>query len=187
MSQHFTLTLRAASGRAGIRSLRALLKIAGRHLHLRAVDVRENTEPLWRSAERSQISSAARSSPMDMRKFSGSNTFIKVEDVRSGALHEKIAGVAVGKFGKPDITFESGVKLSVNATNTKALIRAFGADSESWIGHDVELYLGSIEYQGRDQEAVLLRALEAAFGSSAPSKKKPNKATKPDFDNSVEF
>jgi len=41
--QHFAVTFRVASDRDGIHALRALLKIAGRHLHLRAVDVRETT------------------------------------------------------------------------------------------------------------------------------------------------
>jgi hypothetical protein len=39
MTKHFTLTLRAAPGRDGVRDLRALLKIAWRHLGLRAVTV----------------------------------------------------------------------------------------------------------------------------------------------------
>jgi hypothetical protein len=43
MAQYFTVTLQAAPGRAGIRSLRAFLKRAGRHLGLRAVDIRETT------------------------------------------------------------------------------------------------------------------------------------------------
>jgi hypothetical protein len=66
------------------------------------------------------------------------------------------------------------------------LFRAFGRDSEDWIGHDVELFLGEIEYQGKPQEAVLLRPIpEAEFGKS-PAPKKATKV-KPDFDDSVEF
>ena len=97
MAQYFTVTLRAASGRAGIRSLRIFLKIAWRHLNMRAVSVRKttNTAPLWRSAERCQLNSAIRTTKMDMRKFSG-NTFYKVADVRDGPVTEKIAGIVVG-------------------------------------------------------------------------------------------
>jgi hypothetical protein len=186
MVKQFTLTLRAASGSDGIRSLRALLKIAGRHLGLRAIDVCEtpNTAPLWRSAGRCQISSAG-VVKMDMRKFSGSQ-FVKCADVRSGPIRERIAGVEVGKFDKPNLLFESGAVLSVNATNNKTLVRAFARDSESWIGNDVQLFLGEIEYQGKPQEAVLLRTISEAESGKSPAPKKATKV-KPDFDDSVEF
>jgi hypothetical protein len=185
MVKHFTLILRAASGRDSIRSLRTLLKIAGRHLGLRAINVRENTTP--RAALGGVVSDKQRqrTTKMDMRKYTGSR-FIKCDDVRSGPLLEKIVDVEIGKFDKPNITFASGAILSANATNVKALVRAFGADSESWIGHDVELFLGEIEYQAKPQEAVLLRTpSEAEFGKSP--KKKPTKPTKVDYDDSVEF
>jgi hypothetical protein len=186
MTQHFTLTLRAASGSDGVRSLRALLKIAGRHLGLCTIDVREttNTAPLWRSAGLCQISSAG-VVKMDMRKFSGSQ-FVKCADVSSGPIREKIAGVEVGKYNKPNITFESGAILSVNATNARALIRAFGRDSESWIGNDVELFLGEIEYQGKPQPAVLLRTISEAATGKPPAPKKVTKP-KPDFDDSTDI
>jgi hypothetical protein len=121
MTKHFTLILRAASGRDGIRSLRTLLKIAGRHLGLRAVDVRENTTP--RAALGGVVSDKQRqrTTTMDMRKYSGSQ-FVKCADVSSGPIREKIAGVEVGKYDKPNLLFESGAILSVNATNNKTLV-----------------------------------------------------------------
>lgn len=169
MVKHFTLTLRAASGRDNIKDLRALLKAAGRHFGMIATAVHEtNTASPRRSAERCKLSSALRTTKMDMRKFSGSGTFVKCADVRSGPLQEKIAGVVIGKFDKPDVIFQSGAKLSVNATNNRTLVRAFGVDSEDWIDQVVELFLGEIEFQGRLQEAVLLR----------PISKPEHKATK---------
>jgi hypothetical protein len=184
--QYFTVTLRAASGRAGIRSLRAFLKAAGRHLDLRTISIREttNTAPLRRSAARChQISSAARTTKMDMRKYSG-NTFYKVADVKDGPVTEKIAGVVEGRYQKPDLVFESGAKLSINATNNKVLIRAYGADSEDMIGYTIELFLGSIEYQGKDQDAVLVRPISQPDPNAPKKKKKPAEA---DFDDAVEF
>jgi hypothetical protein len=185
MTKHYTLTLRVAPGRGGVRNLRALLKIAWRHFGLRAVSVREttNTAPLWRSAERDQISSAG-VTKMDMRKFSG-NTFYKVADVKNGPVTEKIAGVTVGKYDKPDLLFESGAKLSINATNNKTLVRAYGADSEGMIGQTIELYAGEIEFKGKPQEAVLVRPISKPDPNAPPKKKK--KPAKADFDDSVEF
>jgi hypothetical protein len=143
-----------------------------------------NTAPPWRSAGQCQLSSAGEVK-MDMLKFSGSQ-FVKCADVSSGPIREKIAGVEVGKFDKPNLLFESGGKFSVNATNARTLIRAFGRDSESWVGHEVELFLGAIEYQGKDQEAVLLRAILVAETGKSPSPKKATKA-KPDFDDSTDI
>ena len=186
MAQHFTVTFRAASDRDGIHAMRALLKAAGRHFGLRAIDARETAAPLWRAAERVQISRAGKRMKMvDMRKYAGS-AFIKCDDVRSGPLQEKIVSVEIGKYDKPNLIFESGTRLSANATNVKTLVRAFGRDFDSWIGGEIELHLGTIEFQGKDQEAVLLRAIsEVAFGSSTPAKKKP--AADPDPDETIPF
>jgi hypothetical protein len=112
---------------------------------------------------------------MDMRKYSG-NAFLKVDDVRDGPLQSRVAAVTVGKYDKPDVCFEDGTKLSANATNTRALIRAYGADSDGWIGHTVELSLGEIEYQGRMQAAILVRPISKAEGGEQatvePAKRK---------------
>jgi hypothetical protein len=98
---------------------------------------------------------------MDMRKYSGQH-FFKVADVRGGPLRMRIAGVREGKFEKPDLIFTSGDVLSLNSTNNQAPMRAYGRDSDSWIEKEVELFLGEIEYQGKPQEAVLVRPVTPA-------------------------
>jgi hypothetical protein len=92
---------------------------------------------------------------VDMRKYAAS-TFIGVEDILGKPVRKIITGVAIGKYDKPDITFADGSKLSCNKTNTKILMLAYGTDSDSWVGHEVELSVGPIEYQGRMQDAVLV-------------------------------
>jgi hypothetical protein len=185
----YTLVLMPTSG-DGVRELRALLKVALRKFSLRAISVREttNTPPPRRSTVWCKRSSAQKVIKMDMRKYSGS-TFLKTDDVRGGPLQERIASVVMGKYEKPDIVFESGDRLPVNATNNKALIRAYGIDSDAWIGHVVELSLGEIEYQGRPQEAVLVRPISKPKPEpDAPAKKAPKKAPPPsDFNDAVEF
>lgn len=93
---------------------------------------------------------------MDMRKYSGEQ-FVKVNDVRDGPIQGQIAVVKDGKWDKPNIVLASGDVLSLNATNVRILARAYGNESDHWIGKMIELFLGSIQYQGSDQEAVLVR------------------------------
>jgi hypothetical protein len=116
---------------------------------------------------------------MDMRKFSGKN-FVKVNDVRHGSIEEKVADIREGNYGKPDLIFESGDILSVNATNNKILMRAYGTQSDRWIGKMIELFLGEIEYQGKMQEAVLVRPIEQTKLKQATGDGKP-------FDDSSEI
>ena len=92
---------------------------------------------------------------MDMRKYSGV-TFIKVPDVRNGPLEMQIAVVKEGKYGKPDLVFESGEMLGLNTSNNRILIRAYGPNSNDWIGKKIELTLGQLPFEGklrRDRQA----------------------------------
>ena len=90
---------------------------------------------------------------MDMSKYSGA-AFRKVGDVKAnGPIRVVIASIVEGKFGKPDITFDDSTKLSINATNNKILCQAYGTASDGWIGKEIELYVGDVEFQGGMQES----------------------------------
>jgi hypothetical protein len=95
---------------------------------------------------------------MDMKKYAAAR-FIKCDDVREGPIQDEIAVIKEGKFEKPDIVFESGDILSLNATNTNILVRAYGPNSKDWIGKRIEQYLGEIKYQGKMQESVLVKPI----------------------------
>jgi len=95
---------------------------------------------------------------MDMRKYAG-ETYIKVDDVRTGPLDLKVAVVKTGKFDKPDIIFETGEILTLNATNSKTLIRAYGPDSDDWVGKDIRLKLGKAPYQGETVDSVAIEPI----------------------------
>jgi hypothetical protein len=103
-------------------------------------------------------SASKEKSMMDMRKYSGSS-FLKVDDVRDGPRQMRIAAVSVGKYDKPDLEFETGDKLSVNSTNNRMLVRAYGPDSDGWIGHVVELRLGQGEFQDKPVDVVEVRPI----------------------------
>jgi hypothetical protein len=119
---------------------------------------------------------------MDMRKYSG-ETFIKLDHVRAGPLQETIAGVKLGKYDKPNLLFESGEALSLNATNNTTLIRAYGPNSADWIGKEIELHAGQVEFQGKPLDAVLVRPISPLLKSSERTKlpsKPPEFGSDPD-------
>ena len=104
---------------------------------------------------------------MDMRKYSGS-AFLKVGDVRAnGPLRKIIVGVTEGKYGRPDLEFDDGTKLSVNATNNRTLVNAYGGESNDMLNKEIELNLGEVEYNGEMQETVIVKPI------SPPVERKP--------------
>src|SRR5437588_12034347 len=105
---------------------------------------------------------------LNMKKYSG-ESFLKIAAVRDGPLLQQIGAVREGKFDKPELVFESGDILSLNATNTKTLMRAFGSDSDGWIGKQIELNLGKLEYQGSMQEGVLVRPISLLVNNEPES------------------
>jgi hypothetical protein len=119
---------------------------------------------------------------LNMRKYS-SQSFLKVADVRDGPLLHQIGAVREGKFDKPELVFETGDILSLNATNTKTLIRAFGSDSDGWIGKQIELYLGKLQYQGSTQEGVIVRPISLPVNNEH----EPDAPESPSFNDKIPF
>jgi hypothetical protein len=109
---------------------------------------------------------------VDMRKYSG-ESFIKLNDVRDGPLQETIAGVKSGKYDTANLVFESGSALSLNATNNSTLIRAYGPNSDDWIGKEVELFAGEVEFQNKPLDAVLVRPISPALKPAERTKLPP--------------
>jgi hypothetical protein len=104
---------------------------------------------------------------MDLTKFFGA-VFLKVDDVKaSGPIVVKIVGIAEGQFGKPNLTFDNGSVLSVNATNGPTLMRAYGAESNDWIGKQIELSIGRTQFQGEARDSIMVRPI------SPPIQKRP--------------
>ncbi len=129
---------------------------------------------------------------MDMRKYNGSR-FLKVEDLRDEPKQKRIAAIVEGEYDKANVIFEDGNRLSLDVTNTQKLSEIYGFDSEDWVGHVIELYVGSIRYQGKDQDAVLVRAVSKPehYGEqpAEPEKKKPDKppSIANDMDDEIPF
>jgi hypothetical protein len=96
---------------------------------------------------------------VDARKYA-STGFIKHDDVKGGPILGRIVNVAVGQYGKLDITLDSGRKLGLNGTSTGALMCEFGTETDGWPGHDIEIYAGQVKYRGDLKDAVLARPLD---------------------------
>jgi hypothetical protein len=109
---------------------------------------------------------------MDMREYIGA-TFIKVADVRNGPLRMQIVAIREGKYDKPDMVFESGEILSLNATNTRILVRAYGRDSADWIGKEIELAPGQIEFQGQLRDSVVVKPISPPTDKGEQSRQSP--------------
>jgi len=116
---------------------------------------------------------------MDMSKYMG-NVFLKVDDVKaSGPIQVRITDISEGRFGKPDLTFHDRTQLSLNVTNVRVLVRAYGMDSDDWLDKEVELEVGEIQYQGKPQDIILLKPISPPIENKAPPK--------PDLDDEIPF
>ena len=126
---------------------------------------------------------------MDMTKYSSGEHFVKVEDVRDGSIQSGIAVVKDGKYDKPNIILETGDALSLNTTNLRTLVRAYGSESDYWIGKQIELVLGEIEYQGAPREAVLVKPISPSIKKkeTKETNSKPTPKLAPDMDDEVPF
>jgi hypothetical protein len=112
---------------------------------------------------------------VDMRQYA--STYVKPDNVREGPIQTRIVNVFVSeRLGRPVLELETGSQFTVNETNCNALIQAWGHDSDTWIGKDVELSLGT--YQNwktkTDDETVKVRAIlpaKSAAGNSGAANK----------------
>jgi hypothetical protein len=118
---------------------------------------------------------------VDMSKYTGS-TFIKVDDLIHGPEQKQIIEIEEGRYDKPVVTFDDGSKLSLNGTNVGTLIRAFGKNDRDWLSRKIELYVGTIHYNGNDNASVLVRALE-----TVPAAARTPPDPKPAIDDDVAF
>jgi hypothetical protein len=116
---------------------------------------------------------------MDARKYFGV-TFVTLEDLADGPQQAVIDRVEEGKFGKLNLLFADNTAISLNATNSRALVKAFGSETDDWPGHAVELSPGEIEYQGKPQAAILVTPIEPPPGSAEKTAAKPKPAPRGD-------
>jgi hypothetical protein len=120
---------------------------------------------------------------MDISKYYGS-VFLKIEDIKAGGPRRvTIIDVQEGRYDKPDLHFDDDTCMGCNATNCRTLAKAYGTESDDWIGKEVKLTVGEVKYQGKLQEAILVTPISPP-GNKRPPKPEP----KADFgDDSIPF
>jgi len=120
---------------------------------------------------------------MDMSDYVGGGGFLRVDNVRAGPMREVIAEVVEGNYGKPNIIFQSGNRMSLNVTNGRTLAKHFGVESDDWIGKEVELAIGKVEYQGSTVDSIVIKPISPALPPAEQQTPKP----KPPFDDEIPF
>jgi hypothetical protein len=128
------------------------------------------------TANQAKRAAKLRRTQMDLSRYA-SRKFIKPEDLASGPQHKTIMAIEEGRYDKPVVTFEDGARLSLNGTNVSVLIDAFGsAEDQDWIGQRIELYPGTLRYNGNDNAAVMVRALNRVPAAArTPPKPQPRR------------
>jgi hypothetical protein len=113
---------------------------------------------------------------MDMSKHAG-GLYLRAEDIReSGPKRVKIERVEEGQYGKPVLVLNDGTSLTLNQTNTRTLIRAYGSESRDWIDREIELHLSQTSYEGHAQDSILVKPISPPIPLS---ERKPLKPVKP--------
>jgi hypothetical protein len=126
---------------------------------------------------------------MDMRKYS--SAVIRPEDLHSGARVEKIINVFEHeKHNCAVLEFESGDQLFLWNNLARVLNRAWGYNSEDWLGLEVEVSLGHYtdkrDNPPTEKECVNIRAVSPAPGASG-SAPKPALSNARDMDDNIPF
>src|SRR5262245_51621117 len=187
----FDITFRPQRGVDGIRALRHLLKYALRACGLVTVGCIERNELATAARRRrphGRERAGKRSNPMDVRKFLG-KSFLKPEHVKDGPIELTIVeAVESDRYDKVELVFDDGTCLSLGQINLRTLIRAYGDNTDDWLGRKVEASWAEVDYQNEKQAMVLLKPISPAIDKPAPKvKPKPKGKLGDDLDDVISF
>ena len=123
---------------------------------------------------------------MKASTFLKSGNFVKKEDIEKGSKRYTIRGVETVDFKdkigglerRLQLVFDNDHRFTLNATNIKRLVRAFGDDTAAWVGHSIVLVFDpDVEYAGRVVGGIRVRV---------PAKKNPEPEPEPDWNDDLE-
>jgi hypothetical protein len=157
------VTFVAESGTDGIRSFRALLKVALRRFGLRAIDVRQYA-PDARTDERARAQPGRQTmSAFSDRVRSQKKGMFKVVDFDDGkelTLTISHLDEEMEMFGekKDLLNFkETGQQLQLNQTTSEWLLDNLGDDPANWEDKQVTLHLAEYTYENQKKLGIRLR------------------------------
>ena len=79
---------------------------------------------------------------MDARKYASKN--IRPDNVRDAPIQARIVNAfEEDRYSRLCLELETGAEFPLNDGNTNILIKAWGHNTDEWIGLEVELYLGT--------------------------------------------
>jgi hypothetical protein len=196
----FVLHLVSEPGTDAIRSLRTLLKFAGRRLGLRCVDVRECALPAQEDERARALTGRTHMSAFSDRIRDQKTGTFKVADFESGpqtfTIRELLESVKMFNKNVDLLCFnETERQFQLNLTNAEWLIKNLGDDPETWIGKRVTLYLASFEFEGETKQGIRLKLPGAVSGEvllpeqtrGRSSNPKRNGDRRPDPDDGIPF
>jgi hypothetical protein len=139
---------------------------------------------------------------MDARKYA--SRYVKPDNVRDEPIQTRIVYVfEEERYGRLMLELETGSQFALNDGNTNALIKAWGHDTDAWIGLALALELGTYkdwrEDPPQEKETVRVRAISPAPSTAQnggtpasapplpPSRAAPVDAGKRDMDDEIPF
>jgi hypothetical protein len=116
---------------------------------------------------------------VDARKYA--SKYVKPDNVRDGPIQTRIINVFEDeRYGRLMLELETGSQFALNDGNTNTLIKAWGHNTDDWIGQEIALELGTYKDWRDDppteKETVKVRAIspaKTAAGNSGVSASKP--------------
>jgi hypothetical protein len=110
---------------------------------------------------------------VDARKFAPKQ--VKPEHVREAPMQSRIIAVLEDeRFDRLLLELENGSQFALNQTNTGILLKAWSHDTDTWVGQELQLELGTYRDFQTDEkkETVRVCAIEptaAAQNGAAPA------------------
>jgi hypothetical protein len=119
---------------------------------------------------------------MDMTGYGG-DSYLTLADLRaSGPLQTTITKIEEGQFDKPVASLADGSNLQLNVSNTRRLIKAWGPNSDDWLGREIAIAVEQVDYKGEPTDAIVVTPISATIPIEA---RKPS--TEPDLSDEIPF
>jgi hypothetical protein len=118
----------------------------------------------------------------DMRKYASG--LMRPEDLQGGTKTEMITNVTINnKLNAPILTFDSGNEMVAWNSICRVLVNAYGKEDSDWIGHTIELSIGSyVNKDGESKQNIVVKPISQREEKKEIERKEPDP-----FDDEIPF